>query len=627
MADAAANPATAATGGSAETVALPAHLADWRPADIAGHALISDCMTGALVYRDGTIDWLCMPDFDSQACMASLIGNGGNGGWWLAPTGEVQRVSRSYSGDSLILETVHETAGGTVGVIDFMPADRGQAPDIVRIVEGRAGEVELVSDIVLRFSDGYVHPLAHEHADGGLVAIAGPDAVVIDAEVPIEIKPGHFTSRFTVREGESVAFVVTWFPSFEPPPQRVDARTALEETTRFWSGWADRCSLDGESRDRSIRSLLTLKALTHSRTGGMIAALTASLPETPGGSRNWDYRFCWLRDAAFALLALLDAGYREEARAWISWLRRALAGQPIDLRPFYRINGGRLAAEHEIDWLDGFGGARPVRFGNAASGQLQLDVYGEAIDALFIAWKTGLDGDDELIRLLAEQVESNWTDKDDGIWESRGEQQHHTYSKAMCWVAFDRMAQFADSRGEGNAAHWRELAERVRAEALERGFHPGINAFTQTYGSDRLDASVLRMPGVGFIAADDPRMVGTVAAIERELMHDGFVWRYKADGYDGLEGAEGSFLAATCWLADVYAAQGRHDDARATFERVAAAANDLGLLSEEYLPSQSLQLGNFPQALSHVAMVTTARAIFGTGAAPPAERGGEVGAA
>ena len=591
---------------------------DWRPSDIADHAMISDGETGALVHRDGTIDWLCMPHFDSEPCLAALLGNGDNGGWWLAPAKPAKSVKRRYRGETMILETDWETDAGTVRVTDFMPAARGEAPDIVRIVECLDGNVTLNTRLAMRFSEGRVHPLTHFDDDSRRgVAVAGPNAVAFDFSVPLTGRDGCIHGDFTLAAGERASFILTWYPSHKDRPAPFDPLHALSETESTWRNWAQGCTYQGKHRDIVLRSLLTLKGLIHWQTGGMLAALTASLPESRGGVRNWDYRYCWLRDATFALLALLRSGYREEASAWIQWLRRALAGEPIDVRPFYTLDGGRLTVEREADWLEGFCGARPVRFGNAASGQLQLDIYGEAIDALHIATSEGLCDESALIAALAAQVEARWREPDDSIWESRGHQQHYVYSKVMCWVAFDRAAKSAADAGDASeAVRLRTLAEDVRRDVMDNGFEQSVGAFTQAYGSRDIDAAVLRLPLVGFIDASDPLMVQTVAAIERELMHDGFVWRYKPNGTDGLNGAEGSFLACSSWLVDVYAAQGRMDDAAQLFARICDAANDLGLLSEEYLPGEQRMLGNFPQALSHVALINNAFTFASGGEAP-----------
>ncbi len=595
-------------------------IATWHPHAIADHAMVSDGQTGALVHRDGTIDWLCLPHFDSEPCFAALLGNGENGAWWLAPTEEVVRSHRRYRGDTMILETEYETANGSVRVTDFMPAARGAAPDIVRIVEGLSGSVCMRNRMALRFAEGRVHPRVSpvrdkEDPDAAPVlratALAGPNAVMLDFSQPLRARDGHEETHFTIHAGQCEHFVMTWYPSHASPPDPVDVDKALAETEKWWSDWSRRNRYDGPDRAIVMRSLLAIRGLVQDETGGMLGALTAGLPESPGGARNWDYRFCWLRDATFALLALLRAGYRDEAREWIHWLYRALAGEPIAVQPFYTIDGGRIATEREAPWLEGFAGARPVRFGNGAADQLQLDVYGEAIDALFVARNENLIEDGDLILELGMQLEKMWSAPDDGIWESRGKREHHVYSKAMCWVAFDRVARLLQETGETDsegrdAGHWRALADTVRAQVLERGFDKDIGAFTQSYGSRDLDAAVLRLPLVGFIDANDPRMLGTVAAIEHELMREGYVWRYKTNGSDGLEGEEGAFLACSSWLVDVYIGQGRDEDARALFDRITASANDLNLLSEEYLPEKRMMLGNFPQVLSHVAVINNA---------------------
>jgi GH15 family glucan-1,4-alpha-glucosidase len=593
----------------------------WRPALIEGHGLISDGQTAALVYEDATIDWLCMPRFDSEACFAALLGTADNGGWWLSPVAEVTGRSRRYVGETLVLETVFETAKGEVAILDFMPTERQQAPDIVRIVEGRRGSVEMASRLALRFDHGRTHPMVQSHEDGEMVAIAGPNAVVLRFDAPIDHSARAFTSRFTVRKGERRALTMTWFASHEPLPDPVDPAKALEQARKYWTDWANQTDYDGIAAPIVRRSLLTLKALVHARTGGMLAAATSSLPERPGGTRNWDYRFCWLRDAAFTLVGFLNTGHVEEARAWIAWLRRALAGEPIDVQPFYGIDGTRHSLEWQAEWLQGFGDAQPVRFGNGAIDQLQLDIYGEVIDTLCIARTHGLsdhtEDADALIALLVEKLETIWRQPDAGIWEERGPLRHHVYSKAMCWVAFHRAATtLFDSRPDA-ARRWGDLADEVRAEVLSQGYDADRGAFTGSYGEAWLDAAVLRLPIVGFIEADDPRMIATVAAIERELMRDGLVYRYSAETVDdGVGGGEGMFIAVACWLADVYAMQGRQDDARALFDRVTAAANDLGLLSEEWWAADGRAMGNFPQALSHVALVNTALALDAGGRPP-----------
>jgi len=577
-----------------------------RDKRIEDYALIGDGQTAALVGRDGSIDWLCLPRFDSEACFAALLGEDNNGRWKIAPASAVTSKRRRYQGDTLVLETEFTTADGVVAVIDFMPM-RGQAPDIVRIVEGRGGSVEMTSDFAIRFDHGQIHPLLREdHAC--TIAIAGPNAVRLDSGAPIETGDRRITSRFTITEGQRLPFIMTWYQSHLDTPKPVDAETALAETCAYWNEWVDRACYEGRYRNRAIRSLITLKALIHQPTGGIVAAPTTSLPERPGGDRNWDYRFCWLRDATFTLLALIKAQLFDEADQWVHWLRRAVAGEPIDLRPFYSVDGERRSIEWEADWLAGFNGAQPVRIGNGAAGQLQLDIYGEVLDTLFLAAKHNVAPSQEadaLFRLLVASLEENWRKPDAGIWESRGDPQCHVYSKAMCWVAFDRAAQWFEESDAALAERYRNLAEEVRSEVLEKGFDAARNTFTGTYGAPPLDAAVLRLPLTGFIAADDPRMIGTVAAIERELIEDGFVKRYQTDETDdGVGGEEGAFLAASFWLVDVLALQGRTEDAEVLFERLYGIANDVGLLAEEY--GFGRQLGNFPQALSHLSLVVSA---------------------
>ncbi|MBR0551532.1 glycoside hydrolase family 15 protein [Stakelama marina] len=576
---------------------------------IGNYALIGDGETAALVGRDGSIDWLCMPRFDSEACFAAILGDAENGCWRMHPAGKITGTSRRYLGDTLIVETVVETETGSAAIIDFMPI-RGEAPDIVRIVEGRSGHVDMVSELALRFDYGQIHPLVQTLSDVRAVAIAGPDAVALDFDAEIAFENRWSTCHFTVEEGERKSFVMTWFPSNKDIPERVDPENALRETKEHWEEWSRRCEYDGPYREAVLRSIITLKALIHRPTGGIIAAPTSSLPEQPGGSRNWDYRFCWLRDATFTLLAFIDAGMTEEAGEWIEWLRRATGGEPINLQPFYSVSGDRRAIEWEADWLEGFNGAKPVRFGNGAAGQCQLDIYGETIDALFQASQHGLGKTEDagtLLRLLAEKLEDIWEQPDAGIWESRGDPEQHTYSKVMCWVAFDRAARWYEDEDADKCRHYRQLADKVHHYVCENGFDEEVNAFTQTFDSKRLDASALRIPLVGFLPADDPRIEGTVAAVERELIRNGFVLRYSTDKTDdGVGGSEGAFIAATYWLADVYALQGRKEEARKLFERMLDGANDLQLLSEEFDTEESRLLGNFPQGLSHLSLVVSA---------------------
>ncbi len=578
-----------------------------RAKRIEDFALIGDGETAALVDREGTIEWLCMPRFDSEACFAALLGNDENGCWRLAPADGWNRVDRRYQQNTLILETLFETDSGSVAIIDFMPM-RGKAPDVVRIVEGRSGTVAMRSQLALRFDYGRIHPLVRGDGTGRTIAISGPNAVALDFPVPLAFDDRWFCAEFTVRAGESLGFVMTWFPSYADMPEPVDTEEALRETSDAWRGWADSAKYEGPCRQAVIRSLITLKALIHQPTGGIVAAPTSSLPERPGGGRNWDYRYCWLRDATFTLLALVQAELKGEATAWLKWLRRTLAGVPVDVQPFFTVVGERRMIEWEADWLTGFNGARPVRFGNGAADQLQLDIYGEVIDALQSASMHGIDRDDDsdaLMRLLAASLEQRWRDPDAGIWESRGPVAHHCYTKVMCWVAFDRAAKWFENSDPALAGRYAALAEEVHQLVIERAYDEERGTFTRTFGEKGVDAALLRLPLVGFLPVDDPRIVGTVQAIEQDLIRDGLVRRYVPDDVDdGVGGDEGAFLAATFWLVQVYARQGRSEEARSLFDRLAPVANDLGLLAEEAGPEGLL--GNFPQALSHVAHIRAA---------------------
>jgi len=581
---------------------------------IEDYALIGDLQTVALVGRDGSIDWCCFPRFDSGACFAALLGTPDHGRWLLAPDEEIRQVTRRYRHDTLILESVFETESGAVRAIDFMPP-RGEAPDIVRIVEGLDGEVPMRSELVVRFDYGSILPWVRR-VDHARVAVAGPDALCFRA--PVEIRGEDMTtvSEFSVRPGDRVPFVLTWFPSHRPLPDEIDPTEALQDAEEYWLEWADKCTHHGAYHDEIHQSLLVLKALTYAPTGGLVAAPTTSLPETIGGVRNWDYRFCWLRDATLTLTAMLNAGYQEEAVEWRKWLLRAVAGDPADVQIMYGIAGERRLEERKLDWLPGYEGSSPVRIGNAASEQLQLDVYGEVIEALYQTRAHGAEPDDNvwsLTRMLLDWLEDGWRQEDSGIWEVRGSKRHFTHSKVMAWVAFDRAVRYHDEFGrEGPFERWAAVRDEIHAEVCARSWCDEKQAFAQSYDSDRLDAAVLLMPLVGFLPADDPRVVSTVDAIRRELSRDGLLLRYlPEDGgsVDGLPPGEGAFLPCSFWLASVLAVQGKEDEARELFERLLDLRNDVGLLAEEYDPVAKRQLGNFPQAFTHLALVVAALAI------------------
>jgi GH15 family glucan-1,4-alpha-glucosidase len=578
---------------------------------IEDYALLSDLQTASLVARNGSIDWACFPRFDSAACFAALLGDPKHGRWLLAPQAEIRRCTRRYRSDTLILESVLETAHGAVRIIDFMPP-RGRAPDIVRIVEGLRDTVAMRSELVIRFDFGNVVPWVRRVEDC-LVAVAGPDALAF--RTPVEHRGEDLTTvaEFGVREGERIPFVLTWYPSHEDLPDIVEPEVALTETEEYWHDWARRCEHHGDYHDEIHASLLILKAMTYEPTGGIVAAPTTSLPEWIGGSRNWDYRFCWLRDATLTLLSMLNGGYRSEAEQWRQWLLRAIAGAPDDVQIMYGLAGERRLDERELDWLPGFAGSLPVRVGNAASEQLQLDVYGEVLDALYQTRKHGAPADDNvwsLIKMMLRWLEEGWRQPDAGIWEVRGPRRHFTHSKVMAWVAYDRgIRHIEEFNREGPHEHWCAIREAIHSEVLARAWNEEKRAFTQSYETDELDASVLLMPLVGFVEAGDPRMVSTVDAIRRELTAEGLVLRYRSrdDGaVDGLPAGEGVFLPCSFWLADVLALQGRTDEARELFERLLDLRNDVGLLAEEYDPVEGRLLGNFPQAFTHLALVNTA---------------------
>jgi GH15 family glucan-1,4-alpha-glucosidase len=582
-------------------------------ARIEDYAFLSDTQTGALVSRDGCVDWLCFPRFDSGACFAALLGDRDNGRWSFTPEGEIKATRRRYRGDTLILETEIETAEGTVRLIDFMPP-RGENPDIVRIVEGLRGTVRMKMDLIIRFDYGHVIPWVRKR-DDALEAIAGPDALVL--RTPVETRGEDLTTvaDFTVAEGDRVPFVLTWFASHEKPPRAIHPEHALRETEEYWSGWAKRCQAEGPWREAVVRSLVTLKGLTYAPTGGIVAAATTSLPEEIGGVRNWDYRYAWLRDATFTLVALMEAGYVEEARAWREWLLRAVAGSAAQMQIMYGVRGERRLEEFEVEWLSGYENSRPVRIGNAATKQFQLDVYGEVLDSMYCAHNAGIESSELDWRLqaaLLNFLESKWEKPDEGIWEVRGERRQFTHSKMMAWVAFDRGVKLIENcncAAGDNLERWQKIREEIHAQVCVQGYHAGKKAFTQFYGSDQLDASLLMMPLVGFLPAQDARVVSTVEAIQRELVDEGLVLRYRPEeeNVDGLPGKEGAFLLCTFWMADCLHLIGRTDEARALFEHLLTLRNDVGLLSEQYDPRAKRQLGNFPQAFSHVALVNSAR--------------------
>ncbi len=579
---------------------------------IEDYAVVADLQSAALVGKDGSIDWLCLPRFDSDACFAALLGTRDNGRWQIAPAQGVTAVRRRYRPGTLVLETDFETGEGAVTLIDLMPIS-GKGTDLVRIVAGRRGRVAMKMELVIRFAYGQAVPWVRA-IEGGIEAVAGPEALRLWTPVETRGEELATVADFSVGPGERVPFVLTWAPSHLPDPGHADAEQALAESETRWREWSDRCTVQGPYREVVQRSLITLKALTYQPTGAIVAAATTSLPEQIGGVRNWDYRICWLRDATFTLYSLMSAGYSEEARAWRRWLLRAVAGDPSQLQILYGIGGERRLPELELDWLAGYEQSRPVRIGNAASRQLQLDVYGEVMDAMHLSRRLGLDDEQAgwaLQKALMRYLETIWEQPDEGIWEVRGPRQHFTHSKVMAWVAFDRAVKGIEQFGlEGPLLHWRAVRDRIHASVCAGGFDASIGAlgsFVQAYGSKEIDASLLMLPLVGFLPPADPRIRGTVAAVERELLRDGFVARYRSrSSVDGLPAGEGAFLACSFWLVDNYVLQGRTAEARDLFERLCHLANDVGLLSEEYDPVARRQVGNFPQAFSHVSLVNSA---------------------
>jgi GH15 family glucan-1,4-alpha-glucosidase len=596
----------------------------FMPSRIEDYALIGDCHTAALVGRDGSIDWLCLPRFDSGACFAALLGTSDHGRWLLAPAVPIKAVRRQYREGTLVLETEFETDSGCARVVDCMPP-RDETIDLLRIVEGVRGQVPMRLELVIRFDYGSIVPWVRRHPRG-ITAIAGPDMILFRSDVELRGEDFRTLSEFTVSERQRVKFGLNWYPSNEDAPQELDIEEGVVDAERQWREWSEGCKYKGPWREAVLRSLITIKAMTYAPTGGIVAAPTTSLPEKFGGVRNWDYRLCWLRDATFALYALMNAGYLDEARAWREWLLRAVAGRPDQTQIMYGLAGERRLTEVELPWLPGYEGSRPVRIGNAATTQFQLDVYGEIMDVLHQARRSGLDRSEESLRVqtaLLEFLESHWDEPDEGIWEVRGGRRHFTHSKVMAWVAFDRAVQRVEEFGlTGPVDRWRAIRDAIHREVCEKGFHPEVGAFTQDYGSKHLDASLLMLPMVGFLPTTDPRVRGTIEAIERDLNRDGFILRYPPESaVDGLPPGEGVFLLCTFWLADCYALLGRHEDACRLYERLLDLRNDVGLLSEEYDPGHQRMLGNFPQAFSHVGLINTAFNLARDGRGPAEQRG------
>jgi GH15 family glucan-1,4-alpha-glucosidase len=579
---------------------------------IEDYALVGDLQTAALVGRTGSVDWLPFPRFDSSSCFGALLGGREHGRWLVAPVSGGPATERRYREGTLVLESEWQTEEGCVRVIDFMP-QRETTPDIVRIVEGLEGAVQMRTELVIRLDYGSIVPWVRRLDERSLLAVGGPDGLLL--RTPIALRPDGLThtAEFTVRAGERVPFVLTWFPSHERLPRVVDAERALADTERIWREWISACAFQGPYAEAVHRSLVVLKALTYAPTGGIVAAPTTSLPERIGGERNWDYRYCWLRDATFTLYALMNAGFTEEAAAWRDWLLRSVAGDPGKVQILYGVGGQRRVPETELPWLPGYAGSSPVRIGNAAHEQFQLDVYGEVMDVLHQARIQGLDPDDHawsLQRTLLDFLEGAWDRPDEGIWEVRGPRRHFVHSKVLAWVAFDRAVQGAERLGlDGPIERWRRLRQEIHDEVCREGFNTELGSFTQSYGSSELDASTLLIPILGFLPPNDPRVVGTVDAVRRNLTRDGFVERYRQreqNEVDGLSGGEGAFLPCSFWLVDALLLVGRRDEAVELFERLLGIRNDLGLLAEEYDPAAQRQLGNFPQAFTHVGLVNSA---------------------
>ncbi len=587
------------------------------PLDIEDYALIGDTKTAALVGNDGSIDWLCLPHFDSRACFAALLGSEHNGRWSLRPTSPILHVNRRYRPGTLVLETEFETEEGTVRLTECMPPRRGElegVPDLVRIVEGISGEVPMTMSLIIRFDYGSTVPWVRRTGNA-LTAVGGPDGLCLRAPVKTRGEGQTTVANFSVAAGERVPFRLTWFPSHEPLPEPVDPFAEVESTEAWWLDWSDQCTYDGLFRDQVLASLVILKALTFAPTGSIVAAPTTSLPEHLGGVRNWDYRFCWLRDASLTLSALIDAGYSEEAKAWRKWLLRAVAGNPNQIRIMYGLSGERWLYEMEIPWLEGYRGSAPVRVGNAASEQFQLDVYGEIMDIAHQELLAGIESEDiagdiePLLEAVMDFVRHNWRRPDMGIWEIRGEPRHFTHSKVMAWVAMDRAVKFAESMQlDARARFWRRLRNRIHRDVCQNGFDQEANTFVQYYGSDQVDASLLLIPIVGFLPADDPRVLGTIEAVQKRLCNGALVKRYETESeVDGLPPGDGHFLMCSFWLVDALAVSGQIDQASQNFEQLLAIRNDVGLMAEEYDPATNHHLGNFPQAFSHIGLITSAQ--------------------
>ncbi len=593
---------------------------------IEDYALLGDCQTAALVGRDGSIDWLCWPRFDSASLFARILGDEENGRWLIAARDPAAKVERSYRDKTLILETRYVTDEGEAVVIDFMPTDTRPACHLARCVRGIRGRVEFHSELVIRPNYGVAIPWIRRDEGGDLHAVVGPDAVVVRSRVDFEPDGRRHCASFSVSAGEHQDFVMSYHLPFQPAPDPIDVDKVLRETESMWRQWTATFTVQGPYREKVMRSLITLRALIYQPSGAIVAAPTTSLPEEIGGGRNWDYRFCWLRDATFTLYALMNGGYVNEAKRWRRWLLRSIGGDPSQIQIMYGIGGEQRIPEFELPHLAGYENSRPVRVGNAASSQLQIDIYGELLDALFQARKHGISSDDEdwnvQIQLL-KHLETVWHQKDEGIWEVRGGPQHFVYSKVMAWVAFDRAIKTIEQFGlEGPIEKWRGLRATIHAEICEKGWNQEMRAFTQSYGSNKMDASILLMPLTGFLAPDDPRIRDTVEAVERYLMKDGFIRRYINDNDDGLSGTEGAFIACSFWFVDNLVMIGRKDDARAMFERLVAISTDLGFISEEYSIREKRLIGNFPQAFSHIAMINSAFNLDQPGSAPAEERSG-----